>query len=388
MIIEKKVRCVYDSMAAVDDLKPHPKNRNKHTDDQIERLAKLLAYQGIRAPVVISKLSGFIVKGHGTLSAIKKNGWAEAPVVHQEFDDETQEYAFLQSDNAIANWAELDFSGINADMGDLGPDFDIQLLGLKNFTIDRADPQAPEDHVPSGGISRTRHGDVYQLGPHRLMCGDATSIDSVNGLMGGQTAKLVLTDPPYGINKSISGKKSDRFDVIANDDNFLGEWVNLLPAVSTGWVLIWTTWRALERWLQITTPLGELTSMIVWDKGAASFGDPEDSFLTDYDLGMVFNRSSKIKGKRGGSVWSLGKNQGADYMHPTQKPVALAQMAIESMSEVDDAVLDLFGGSGSTLIACQKTGRRCFMMELSPAYCDVIVNRFEAYTGQKAELVS
>src|SRR5690606_935696 len=118
MSLELTVRCKYDELVALERLKPHPKNRNIHPDDQITRLAEILRYQGIRAPVVVSRLSGFIVKGHGTTSAIKEAGGTVAPVVYQDFDDDAQEYAFLQSDNGIAAWADLDLSAINSDIGD------------------------------------------------------------------------------------------------------------------------------------------------------------------------------------------------------------------------------------------------------------------------------
>lgn len=131
-----QVHCKYDALVPVSELKPNSRNRNHHPPEQIARLTKLLAYQGIRAPIVVSSLSGQIAKGHGTLAAIKANGWAEAPVVYQTFADEAQEYAFVQSDNAVASWAELDLSGINTDLGDLGPDFDLELLGLRYFNLD------------------------------------------------------------------------------------------------------------------------------------------------------------------------------------------------------------------------------------------------------------
>lgn len=130
-----QIHCKYDALVPVGELKPHPKNRNSHPTEQIARLAKLLAYQGLRAPIVVSSLSGCIVKGHGTLSAIKENGWGEAPVVYQAFTDEAQEYAFVQSDNAIASWADLDLSGINSDIGDLGPGFDLEHLGIQEFNL-------------------------------------------------------------------------------------------------------------------------------------------------------------------------------------------------------------------------------------------------------------
>lgn len=140
-----QIHCKFDRMSPVSDLRAHPKNRNQHPADQIQRLAKIMTYQGIRAPIIVSELSGYIVKGHGTLQAIKLNKWAEAPVVVQHFDSEEQEYAFLQSDNAIAAWAELDLSGIRGDIEGLDAEFDVDLLGLKDFKIDL------EEHGGSGG---------------------------------------------------------------------------------------------------------------------------------------------------------------------------------------------------------------------------------------------
>jgi hypothetical protein len=131
-----KILCKYDELVNPKLLKPHPKNRNKHPEEQVTRLAKLLNYQGQRAPIVISKNSGFIVKGHGTTRSAIELSAKEVAIVYQEFENEDQEYAFIQSDNAVANWAELDFSGINMDVQDLGPDFDFEHLGIKNFTMD------------------------------------------------------------------------------------------------------------------------------------------------------------------------------------------------------------------------------------------------------------
>jgi hypothetical protein len=138
------IHCKYDELVSVKNLKPHPKNRNKHPQDQVDRLEKIIKYQGVRAPVVVSKSSGFIVKGHGTLLAEQQAGMKDIPVVYQEFENEDQEYAFLQSDNAIATWADLDFSGINMDIQDLGPDFDIDMLGIKDFSIDVSSIAIPE----------------------------------------------------------------------------------------------------------------------------------------------------------------------------------------------------------------------------------------------------
>lgn len=196
------VHCLYDKLVSTSELAPHPKNRNKHPDEQIERLAKVLKYQGWRYPVKVSKLSGFITSGHGRLLAARLNGWKEVPVNFQDYEDEAQEYADVQADNAIASWAELDLAGINSDIGDLGPDFDIDLLGIEDFTLEIAEklePQCDEDDIPEQVEAKTKRGDIYKLGRHRLMCGDSTSIDDVERLMAGDKADMVFTDPPYGV---------------------------------------------------------------------------------------------------------------------------------------------------------------------------------------------
>lgn len=130
------IHCTHDKLVKITELKPHPKNRNKHPEDQIERLTKILKYQGIRSPIKVSKRSGFITAGHGRLEAFKKLKIKQIPVNYQDYDSDEQEYADLQSDNAIALWADLDLSGINLDVPDLGPDFDIDMLGIKDFNLD------------------------------------------------------------------------------------------------------------------------------------------------------------------------------------------------------------------------------------------------------------
>lgn len=386
-----KVHCLYDRLVPVSELEAHPKNRNKHPDDQIERLAQILKYQGFRYPIKVSKKSGLITSGHGRLLAAKLNGWGEVPVNFQDYESDEQEYADVQADNAIASWAELDLSGINADLGDIGP-FDIDMLGLKDFVVeiaDKLDPQCDEDEIPEHVEPRTKRGDIYKLGRNRLMCGDSTSIDAVEKLMDGHKADMVFTDPPYGVSyQSNMRTKSQKFDVIENDETFLSEWVNVLPVVSEGWVFVWTTWKVIEKWIGICSPIGNLSNMIIWDKGGGGIGDLTGTFATDYEVALVYNRGAKITGKRLGSVWSVGKDKAIEYVHPTQKPVELAQTAFENCTRSGDTILDLFGGSGSTLIACEKTGRKSHLMELDPKYCDVIVARWEKYTGQKAELIN
>lgn len=138
---EIKIHCKYDELVPVNKLKPHPKNPNKHPQEQIERLAKILAYQGFRYPIKISKQTGFITSGHGRILAAKLNNWKEVPVNYQDYESDEQEYADIVADNSVASWAELSLSDINLELPELGPDFDIEMLGLKNFMLEPADKQ-------------------------------------------------------------------------------------------------------------------------------------------------------------------------------------------------------------------------------------------------------
>jgi hypothetical protein len=163
MEAEVNIHCKFDELKNPVDLKDHPFNRNKHGDDQIERLAKLYTYHGVRHPIIISKTTGYIVAGHCRKLAAIRAGIDEMPVVYQEFKDRDQEYAFIQSDNAVATWAELDLSGINADMGTFDPNFDIDMLGIKNFVLDLSE----KEFDPSDS---TESDKPHKLCPH---CGEA-----------------------------------------------------------------------------------------------------------------------------------------------------------------------------------------------------------------------
>lgn len=383
--------CVYDALEKPGLLKPHPKNTNKHPEQQVALLAKIIAYQGWRHPIIISSLSGLIVAGHGRWMAAKYAKWDKVPVVYQPFVDKNQEYAFLESDNHLAELAEHDMQEMIENLKEF-PDLDLEMLGIPDFKLEddvEILPSCDEDEIPElkqDPISKL--GDIYRLGNHRLMCGDSTLIGDVEKLMDGQKASMVFTDPPYGISYRNNHRvKPDKFEIIKNDQIFLDEWINVLPVVSVGWVFIWTTWKVLDKWIEITSSLGKLSNLIIWDKGGGGIGDLSKTFSTDYEMALVYNRNAEILGKRIGSIWAVGKDRHIDYLHPTQKPVELGQMAIENCVLPMANILDLFGGSGSTLIACEKTKRKCFMMELDPRYVDVIIARWEKYTGKKAELI-
>jgi DNA modification methylase len=194
--------------------------------------------------------------------------------------------------------------------------------------------------------------------------------------MDGVKADMVFTDPPYGYNyQSNMRTKSEKFDVLENDDKILDFFPNLLGRVK-GFVMICTTWKVLDKWMPLFKQYFDLSNMIIWDKGGGYIGDLKHTFGTDYEIILCSNNNAEIKGKRIGSVWSIGKDKESDYEHPTQKPVELSATAISSTTERGNIVLDCFGGSGSTLIACEQLNRKCYMAELDPKYIDVIINRY------------
>ena len=256
---------------------------------------------------------------------------------------------------------------------------------------DDKEPEAgliDDDEIPEVKESKVKRGDIWQLGEHRVMCGDSTSSDDVDKLMNGEKADMVFTDPPYGVSyQSNMRTKTDKFNVLENDDTFITEWINNLPLYSNGFVFVWTSWKVLKQWIEFCEGIGDLSNIIVWNKGGGGIGDLKKTFSTDFEVALVYHRGAEIRGKRLGSVWSIGKDSASSYLHPTQKPVELAVMGIENILQRNKIVLDLFLGSGSTLIAAEKLNRRCYGMELDEKYCDVIIERWEQFTGLKAEKI-
>jgi DNA modification methylase len=380
------IHCPHDAQVKVDDLKPHPKNRNKHSKEQIKRLAKILDYQGWRYPIKVSNLSGYITSGHGRLEAAKHLGWKEVPVSYQDYLDEAQEYADVQSDNSIASWAELDLAGINSDLTDLGPDFDIDLLGIKDFVLELAeklDPQCDEDKVPDAlPEPKVVKGEVYILGNHRLMCGDSTAITDVERLMDGEKADVLFTDPPYGY--KYESNHQSKHSMLMNDDQILDFMPVAYSALSEdAAAYVCGSHQTIHLWRPLFEQNFTYKNLIVWKKNNWSMGDLSGAFGGQHEI-ILFGHKGRVelRGNRSPDVWEFDRDPPKD--HPTQKPVPMISHALEKVSDSKSGVLDLFGGSGSTLIACEKTDRHCFMMELDPHYCGVILDRWQKYTGKKA----
>jgi len=397
------------------ELIPHPKNMHEHSAEQIGRLCKLIEYQGFRNPLVIQKGTGLVVAGHGRLEAAKQLNIEKVPVTYQEFESEEQLYAYMVSDNAIGKdtWATLDLGKINQDFLDLGPDLDIEMLGLKDFEIeplDKLEPQTDEDAVPEiKGEPVTKKGDIWLLGNHRVMCGDSTMIDDVDKLMKGERADMVFTDPPYGMfldtdYTSLDGlsPKGESFlgtsggkkhkKVKGDNEDFNEDFINNIFGVFGYCKEIFLFGADYYSDLLINKNDG---AWVVWDKRTNHDNDIEKALSADRLIGSSFELCwSKAKHKReiarvrNGIFGVKNESGNSKTIHPTQKPIQLAEWFFEKWGESKNTIVDVFLGSGSTLIACEKTNRKCYGMELDEHYCDVIVKRWEEYTGKKATLES
>ncbi len=371
----------------ISEIKENEHNRNTHPEDQIARLADIIKAEGFRVPLIVSNRSGLLVAGHGRLLAARMLGLTKLPVSFQDFDNEEQEYRVGISDNAVAEWSEIDMSQIHKDLENLQP-FDLTLLGFRDFTFE-PDPViglTDEDSVPENVISKVKLGDLFILGNHRLLCGDATNIQHVEKLLNGEKADMVFTDPPYGY--EYESNYQDKHSVLKNDDKIL----DFLPCAysvmhENSCIYVCGSHQTITQWKTLIEKTFTYKNLIVWKKNNWSMGDLSGSYAGQHEL-IIFAHKGRIElnGERSRDVWEFNRDPPKD--HPTQKPVDLISFALEKTSKSNNVVLDLFGGSGSTLIACEKTNRKCFMSELDPKYCSVIIERWKQFTGKEAFLLN
>lgn len=381
---------------SVDSLVPYARNSRTHSDEQVAQIAASIKEFGFLNPIIVDGENG-IIAGHGRVLAAQKLGLESLPCIEADHLTDAQRKAYIIADNKLALNAGWDDELLRIELDELGEaGFDLELTGFSLGEIEalQVDPEpeeglTDEDSVPEPPeVPVTVEGDVWLLGNHRLMCGDSTSIDAAMILLQDKPADMVNTDPPYGISYQSNGRtKSAKFGVLKNDDVFL-DIAPVIHACSKGWVFVWTSWKVLREWLDQFESFGYPTNQVIWSKGGGAMGDLKGSFASDYETALVWNRGAELTGKRIGSVWKVGKDGAQTYMHPTQKPVELAEEAIDKTTRTGDRILDLFGGSGSTLIACEKIGRIAYLMELDPKYCDVIIKRWQDFTGQQAILES
>ena len=369
---------------------PYARNSRSHSESQVAQIAGSIREFGFTNPVLIDADNG-IIAGHGRVMAAGVLGLASVPCIRLAHLTETQKRAYIIADNKLALNAGWDEEMLALELGELkDEDFDLSLIGfgedeLADIMAETTEGETDPDEVPEPPVDPVSVlGDVWVMGKHRLMCGDSTSIDAVNALLEGRKAQMVHTDPPYGVEyQSNMRTKSAKFAQLKNDNTFL-DVAPVIDACSNGWVFVWTSWKVLTKWLDQFASFGYPSNQVIWHKPGGGIGDLKKTFASDYETALVWHRGAELTGKRIGRVWKITKDGANEYLHPTQKPVALAEEAIDKTTQAGWLILDLFGGSGSTLIAAHKTGRVAMLMELDPKYCDVIVTRWQAFAGKQA----
>lgn len=372
-----------------------PKNPRFIRDEKYEALKRsisdnpeMLSYRELIVYPIPNTDHFIVLGGNQRLKALTELGYNEAPCKVYPADTPKKilrkfvmldNYGYGETDRAVIldNW---DLSELEEwDMDDIMEGF---LDDVEQVLED--EPEAKDDNFSEDKESVptiTSPGDLWQLGEHRLYCGDSIKEESYKILLGGERANMCFTDPPYGY--EYKSNMSNKFDVIMNDDKIL-DFFPFVKAVTDGFVFVCASWKNIDVWSMLFKQYLQMTNMVIWNKGGGGMGDLEKTFSTDYEIIMVANNGYPLQGKRIGSVWSVNKDNTSSYVHPTQKPVELVSMAITETTHAGDVVLDCFGGSGTTLIACEQLKRRARLIELDPHYCDVIIARWEKATGDKA----
>lgn len=463
MIGDVPVFCTYDELLDTAKVVGNPRNPNKHPQKQVEMLAKIIKATGWRANITISKLSGYVVKGHGRLEAAIKAGCEQVPVEYQNYTSEAEEWADLTADNRLAELSDMDNTMLADLLAEIDTgEFPLDLTGYTDEDLegiieaiagaDDAEPNDQDDEHEQSFPPMSKPGDLWLLGPHRLICGDATDEPTIERLMDGEKAAMVHTDPPYGVSYET---QSGKFSMIKNDDKTHDElyYKLLLPAfnnyrkhtIEEAAFYIWHASSTRRDFEDAMTSAGLMENQyIIWVKNGISLGrsdyqwahEPcfyasragvspnfygdraqhtvwrattrkDGQMMTVLGSGIVLTdgAGNKLcitdkppKGKkmryvrmeegkpidpfqedRMNTVWEIARE--TNTLHPTQKPVEIPIRAIENSSQPGEIVLDFFGGSGSTLMGAELTGRRCYTTELDPIYCDVIISRYVAQTG-------
>lgn len=377
-------------MRPTQSVRPYERNAKRHAKSQVARVAASIREFGWAQPLVVDA-AGSLIIGHCRLEAAKSLGLAEVPVVVMDALTDAQVRALRLADNRL-NESAWDMELVTAELKLM----DVGLVDLSGFSRDLLlETNAGDDDVPEPPKRpRTARGDLYELGDHRLMCGDATSADDVGRLTEGKMADMVFTDPPYVMYGNSNGAEGVTDDKMVSSF-FRDVLATVKQAVKPfGHAYVCCDWRGIGAWYRVNSEVRlSMKNLIVWDKGTPAMGS---MFRPQYEMIIFFSNSSevtKVAGRiKGGqrtvgnysNVWQFGRVGPKEKEHTAAKPVALMERAINISCDKGETVLDIFGGSGSTLMACEKSGRKCRMMEIEPTYCDVIVTRWERMTGRKA----
>ena len=374
---------------SISTLIPYARNSRTHSDEQIAQIAASIKEFGWTNPILVDGDNG-IIAGHGRLSAARKLGHEEVPVIELKDLTETQRKAYIIADNRLALNAGWDNEMLTIELNDLLADgFALELLGFDPKEIDALlEPEVvegltDEDAVPDVPDEPiTKIGDIYQLGNHRLICGDSSSQNDVDKVLDGDRPDMIFTDPPYNIDYQ---GVSDKRDKIKNDKMEDSAFVDFLNQTLYGCETMYVccSWHYAHLFREAMEKIGRKPkAMIVWNK--VNPAQHLDKYFKQHEIIFYYGDYGGHKTLRG-DIWTIKRQR--NTVHPTMKPVELIEIALEDNKD-KKIVFDMFGGSGSTLIACEKQNRKARLIELEPKYCDVIVKRWEDFTGKKAMLVN
>ena len=348
-------------------LRPYERNAKKHGPGQIEKLKASITEFGFLTPCLIDSEYNLIA-GHGRVMAAKELGIETVPCVFIEGLSDEQRRAYILADNRLGELGEWDMELVFdelKELDDLG--FDIELTG---FEMPEEIPEVIEDNFDEDAIPdepRTKLGDLWQLGDHRLICGDSTDVNVIERLMDGQKADMVMTDPPYGIDAEKMTMGSGAKEFYRGQD-----WDSERPDISIACTLSDNVCIWGGNYFSDVLPISN--DWLVWHKK---------------NDGLSFSECELAWTNFGRNVRHISHHWGNEKkLHVTMKPVSVIAWAIQQAKEKAETIVDLFGGSGSTLIACEQLNRKCFMCELDPHYCDVIISRWETFTGREAVLIN
>lgn len=380
----------------INSIKPYEKNAKLHPEEQIEQIKKSIKQFGMDDPIGIWKDE--IVEGHGRLIACKELGYTEVPIIRLDHLTDEERKAYTLAHNKLTMNSDFDIDILNDELDD------IMNINMSDFGFDldfeiEEETEIIEDEVPDVPEEpKAKLGDIYQLGNHRLMCGDSTSEENVAKLMNGIKADMVFTDPPYGV--SASGGRSQTKDklgmkAIANDElrnndltKFLSDFIKVMKYKDGASIYICYPWATQKEFTEaILNNNLKIKNCIIWDKKVFGLNGFK-GYRPQYEM-IYFCCKEDFEwygDKAQSNIWQISReiNREEQGNHPTPKPIELIAKALNNSSKQEDIILDVFGGSGSTLIACEQLNRKCYMMELDPHYVDVIIQRWENFTGERA----
>ena len=380
----------------IDSIKPYKNNAKLHPEEQIEQIKTSIEKFGMDDPIGV--WNNEVVEGHGRLIACKELGFTEIPIIRLDHLTDEERKAYTLAHNKLTMNSDFNFNLLEEELAKFET-IDMSEFGF-DFSLEPTEVEVLEEDIPEPPKEpKSKLGDIYQLGEHRLMCGDSTNEDDVNLLMDGKLADMVFTDPPYNVNITEKKKKilhCNEYNELENDNLSMDEFMIFLNKVfknisdnlkDEGSYYVFSCQGGdSEMMMMMMRENGiKCRHQIIWVKDAPVFSMGR----LDYDYkhepilyGWKQKHTFYRKGEQDKSVWEYKRT--ANKLHPTMKPVELIENALNNSSKKNDIILDLFGGSGSTLIACEQLNRKCYMMELDTHYIDVIIQRWENLTGKKA----